>query len=120
MISRTPAPDVCATKGDSEVPRRVEALMQGPDHVGAIGVLNQQPHIVGASTLRRHVTSRCPRVDHRDVQRRRIFDVARGESEAVHLATAVAIGADRFITNHSRDFTDAITEIDIVTPADIQ
>lgn len=38
-------------------------------------------------------------------------------ADAVHLATAVAVGADRFITNNSRDFTAAITEIDIVAPA---
>lgn len=40
-------------------------------------------------------------------------------TDAVHLATAVAVGADRFITNNSRDFSAAITEIDVVTPADI-
>ncbi len=36
---------------------------------------------------------------------------------AMHLATAVAVGADRFITNNTRDFAEAITEIDVVTPA---
>ncbi len=41
-------------------------------------------------------------------------------ADAVHLATAVAVGADRFITNNSRDFSAAITEIEIVTPAELR
>jgi predicted nucleic acid-binding protein len=36
---------------------------------------------------------------------------------SIHLATAVALGADRFITNNRRDFDrDQITEIDITYP----
>jgi hypothetical protein len=34
----------------------------------------------------------------------------------VHLATAVASGADRFITNNSTDFPITITEIDVTCP----
>lgn len=41
-------------------------------------------------------------------------------ADAVHLATAVAVGADRFITNNTRDFSAAITEIDVVTPQDLR
>ncbi len=37
-------------------------------------------------------------------------------ADAVHLATAVAIGADRFVTNNRRDFTSAITEVDVTFP----
>lgn len=37
--------------------------------------------------------------------------------DAVHLATGVVTGADRFITNNSSDFPDTITEITVVTPA---
>jgi predicted nucleic acid-binding protein len=40
-------------------------------------------------------------------------------ADAVHLATAVAMGADRFITNNARDFPKAISEIDITYPADL-
>ena len=40
-------------------------------------------------------------------------------ADAVHLATAVSIGADRFITNNQRDFGGDITEIDITYPADL-
>ena len=37
--------------------------------------------------------------------------------DATHLATAVGIGADRFVTNNQRDFTEAITEINVTYPA---
>jgi predicted nucleic acid-binding protein len=37
-------------------------------------------------------------------------------ADAVHLATAVAAGADRFVTNNRKDFGQTITEIDIVYP----
>jgi predicted nucleic acid-binding protein len=40
-------------------------------------------------------------------------------ADAVHLATAVVTGADRFVTNNARDFPKAISEIDIVYPADL-
>jgi predicted nucleic acid-binding protein len=37
-------------------------------------------------------------------------------ADATHLATAVGIGADRFITNNKRDFGPVISEIDIAYP----
>ena len=40
-------------------------------------------------------------------------------ADAVHLATAVAGGADRFITNNRRDFSTVIAEIDVVYPEDL-
>lgn len=40
-------------------------------------------------------------------------------ADAVHLATAVGAGADRFITNNTLDFSATITEIDVVTPAEL-
>lgn len=39
--------------------------------------------------------------------------------DATHLATAVGMGADRFITNNKRDFPPAITEIKVTYPADL-
>ncbi|HWC67009.1 MAG TPA: PIN domain-containing protein [Acidimicrobiales bacterium] len=36
--------------------------------------------------------------------------------DAVHLATAVHYGADRFLTNNRRDFPTTITEVDITYP----
>lgn len=40
-------------------------------------------------------------------------------ADATHLATAVAVGADRFITNNQRDFPQTITEVDITYPANL-
>lgn len=40
-------------------------------------------------------------------------------ADAVHLATAVHAGADRFITNNVGDFPKTITEIDITYPGDL-
>lgn len=37
-------------------------------------------------------------------------------ADAVHLATAVFMGAQRFITNNSSDFPTSITEIDVTYP----
>ena len=39
--------------------------------------------------------------------------------DAVHLATAVGAGADRFLTNNRSDFPKSITEIDIIYPDDL-
>jgi predicted nucleic acid-binding protein len=40
-------------------------------------------------------------------------------ADATHLATAVGLGADRFITNNQRDFPTSITEIQITYPDDL-
>lgn len=40
-------------------------------------------------------------------------------ADAIHLATAVGAGADRFITNNRADFDDAIQEIDVTYPDDL-
>jgi predicted nucleic acid-binding protein len=40
-------------------------------------------------------------------------------ADATHLATAVSMGAHRFITNNRRDFRAPIKEIDITFPADL-
>lgn len=40
-------------------------------------------------------------------------------ADAVHLATAVAAGADRFLTNNLSDFPKTITEIEISYPEDL-
>jgi predicted nucleic acid-binding protein len=40
-------------------------------------------------------------------------------ADAVHLATAVNAGADRFITNNAADFPKSISEIDITCPGDL-
>ncbi|MGC5165851.1 type II toxin-antitoxin system VapC family toxin [Luteimicrobium sp. DT211] len=40
-------------------------------------------------------------------------------ADATHLATAVAVGADRFLTNNRKDFPRSITELDVVYPDDL-
>ena len=40
-------------------------------------------------------------------------------ADAVHLATAVAGGADRFLTNNRSDFSTSITEIHVVYPDEL-
>jgi predicted nucleic acid-binding protein len=40
-------------------------------------------------------------------------------ADAVHLATAVGAGADRFLTNNRSDFPKSISEIDIVYPDEL-
>jgi predicted nucleic acid-binding protein len=40
-------------------------------------------------------------------------------ADAIHLATAVGAGADRFITNNRADFSRSITEIAITYPEDL-
>jgi predicted nucleic acid-binding protein len=42
-----------------------------------------------------------------------------GTADAVHLATAVGAGADRFVTNNRRDFPQTINEIAVTYPADL-
>ncbi len=40
-------------------------------------------------------------------------------ADATHLATAVVLGADRFITNNQRDFPASIAEIQVTNPAQL-
>jgi len=40
-------------------------------------------------------------------------------ADAVHLATGVAAGAERFITNNSSDFPKSIVEIDVTYPDEL-
>jgi predicted nucleic acid-binding protein len=39
--------------------------------------------------------------------------------DAIHLATAVGAGADRFLTNNQADLPQTITEIDVTYPQDL-
>jgi hypothetical protein len=40
-------------------------------------------------------------------------------ADATHLATAVGLGAERFITNNQRDFPRGITEVQVTYPGDL-
>jgi len=40
-------------------------------------------------------------------------------ADATHLATAVSLGADRFITNNQRHFPRSIAEVEVTYPVDL-
>jgi predicted nucleic acid-binding protein len=40
-------------------------------------------------------------------------------TDATHVATAVGLGADRFITGSQRDFPRSITEVQVTYPEDL-
>ena len=40
-------------------------------------------------------------------------------ADAAHLATAINVGADRFITSNRRDFPHTISEVQVTCPADL-
>lgn len=40
-------------------------------------------------------------------------------ADAVHLASAVAVGADRFLTNNRGDFPKTISEVDVTYPDEL-
>jgi predicted nucleic acid-binding protein len=40
-------------------------------------------------------------------------------ADAAHLATAISVGADRFITNNQKDFPTTITQIQVTYPEDL-
>jgi predicted nucleic acid-binding protein len=40
-------------------------------------------------------------------------------ADAVHLATAVQVGADRFVTNNTKDFKKSISEITVTYPSEL-
>jgi predicted nucleic acid-binding protein len=111
--------------------RRVAALFRGGAAAGA-GSLLLLPEVLG-KPLRdgtvdevRILAGLLARLDLRPVDRA-IAEVATALSsryrlrgaDAAHLATAVSLAADRFITNNRRDFPPTITEIRITYPADL-
>jgi predicted nucleic acid-binding protein len=127
--------DVLIYSGISRHPlgRRVLALFhqQSAGLVGAGSVL-LLPEVLsksrceGAITQQRILTRLLARLDLRPV------DLATAElatelaakyrlraAGATHLATAVGLGADRFITNNQRDFPRSITEVEITYPVDL-
>ncbi|HUC22984.1 MAG TPA: PIN domain-containing protein [Streptosporangiaceae bacterium] len=124
---------IYAAVPDHPLGRRVLALFRqaGRQPAGAGSVL-LLPEILG-NPLRDGQTSEVrilagllARVDLRPVDRA-TADLATAlasryglrAADATHLATAVALGADRFITNNQRDFSQAITEVKVVYPGDL-
>ena len=121
---------IYATVADHPLGRRVRALFDtSADELVGIGSLMLLPEVLakpirdGATDELVALTALLSRVDLRPL------DAVTAElstalsashrlraADAVHLATAVVAGADRFLTNNRRDFPTSITEIDVVYP----
>jgi predicted nucleic acid-binding protein len=113
--------------------RQVLALFQqaigGPVGTGSVLLLPEvlsKPRREGATTELRALARLLARLDLRPV------DLATAElatelaakyrlraADATHLATAVGLGADRFITNNQRDFPRSISEVQVTYPEDL-
>jgi len=116
-----------------ELGQRVAALFpRGTRDVAGIGSVLLLPEVLrkpardGNSAMIRDLAGLLARLELRPVDRTiamlATMFAARYRlqaADAVHLATAVTMGAKRFITNNSRDFPRTITEIDITYPADL-
>jgi predicted nucleic acid-binding protein len=114
--------------------RRVAALLAaaGPRALAGAGSVLLLPEVLG-QPLRdgstdevRSLAGLLARLDLRPVDRATAELAAALSSryrlraaDATHLATAVGLGADRFITNNRRDFPATITEISITYPASL-
>lgn len=124
---------VYAAVSDHPLGRRIRTLF-GEEHEGFAGVgsvllipeLLTKPMRSGSSQDIAGLASLLGRLDLRPVDLSTAeLAAALGASyrlraaDAVHLATAVAAGADRFLTNNSKDFPRSITEIDITYPGDL-
>lgn len=114
--------------------QRVAALFQeaGPDRVAGAGSVLLLPEVLakplrdGAPGEVRILAGLLARLDLRPVDRA-TAELATAlasryrlrAADATHLATAVGVGADRFITNNQRDFPTTITEVRVTYPADL-
>jgi predicted nucleic acid-binding protein len=114
--------------------RRVAALFKeaGPGALAGAGSLLLLPEVLskplrdGPPDEVRFLAGLLARLDLRPVDRA-TAELATALSsryrlraaDATHLATAVGLGADRFITNNRRDFPTTITEVRITYPADL-
>ncbi len=88
-------------------------LLTKPLRQGAIGEANALADLLGRLELRP--------TDEATAELATVLGASYGlrAVDAVHLATAVAAGADRFITNNASDFTKTITEIAITYPGEL-
>lgn len=116
-----------------ELGRRVAALFpRGAREVAGVGSVLLLPEVLGKpardgnSAAVRNLAGLLARLELRPVDRATatLATVLAARyrlraADAVHLATAVTIGAKRFITNNARDFPKAIAEIDITYPGDL-
>jgi len=128
---------IYAAVPDHDLGRRVRALfpaeptmtsgaVAGVGSVLLIPELLTKPIREGAEAEIEALTALLGRIDLRPVDEATaelatVLGAAHGlrAADAVHLATAVAAGADRFITNNSSDFTKALTEVAVTYPDDL-
>lgn len=124
---------IYAAVRDHELGRRVVALLADkPSGRAGIGSVLLIPEVLGKPLRDGHsaavqgLAALLARLDLRPVDRATatlaaILAARYGlrAADATHLATAIGMGAKRFITNNSRDFPQTITEIDITYPADL-
>jgi predicted nucleic acid-binding protein len=125
---------ICAAIPGHPLGQRVAALFRktGPGTVAGAGSVLLLPEVLskplrdGTPEEVRTLAGLLARLDLRPVDRA-TAELATALSsryrlraaDATHLATAVSLGADRFITNNQRDFAAGITEIHITYPADL-
>jgi len=128
---------IYAAVPDHPLGRRVAALFtpsarRGGDQPDGVGSTLLLPEVLG-KPLRdgtahevRALAGLLARLDLRplDVATAELASVLCGSyglraADAAHLATAISVGADRFITNNQKDFPTSITQIQVTYPADL-
>ena len=128
---------IYAAKPTHELGRRVRALMpptklDPTDPASGIGSVLLIPEVVGkpmrdgATRELNTLLDLLARLDLRPLDRATAAVAATlsakyklTAADAAHLATAVVVGADRFITNNRKDFPKSIAEVDIVYPSEL-
>jgi predicted nucleic acid-binding protein len=124
---------IYAAVHDHPLGRRVLALFPQPGHQTAgLGSVLLLPEVLsrplrdGNAYEVRILSGLLARLDLRPVDRATAeLATALGSkyglraANATHLATAIGVGADRFITNNRRDFGAAITELQVTYLADL-
>ena len=122
---------IYAAVPDHPLGQRVAALIQqaGPGTIAGVGSVLLLPEVLskplrdGTADEIRSLAGLLARLDLRPVDRA-TAELATAlasryklrAADAIHLATAVGLGADRFITNNRRDFGPHITELDVTYP----
>ena len=124
---------IYAAAPDHELGRRVAALFpKAPGERAGVGSALLVPELLskplcdGHPDAVRELAALLARLDLRPVDRATTMLAtvlaARYHlrtADAIHLATAITIGAHRFITSNARDFPQRITEIDVTYPGDL-
>lgn len=115
---------------DHPLGRRIRELFPAePGSKAGVGSLLLLPEILAKPIRDGHVDELTALASLLSRLELRVFDTVTAEvatslaakhrlraADAVHLATAVVAGADRFITNNRRDFPDTLTDIDVTYP----